>query len=387
MAFNCIEGPRQQASVERNKYTSRREYVFSGSLEKIDALKTIALASSATDPCVDINGTLIQLFKRKVDVKEAGGGVWSGTVDYDNTPDQFDMKINNGVQTTKMLQALETIAVYDAITGDVVTGNGVGTANVPDFKNALGVKGDGLSMEVEGLDVEIGKMEFSLTRKMADASLSAGYEAYLATVTPSVNNALWTFVYRGQLFAFPRGSVLFRGHTTNDSSTNLEITHNFAYSRGIGKAADAWSNAVTYHGSDQVTYNGHLWQNEVTDNLNHTPGNGYPIYFFSETYAFGAKVILGNHEYESLIANNTQHLITDTAAWQDNGLLAHWLDLGTSGEQYIGLAGPIVKEGWEYAEPWYKPTVATGITIPSPTGLRILRVHYYSDFGALQCGF
>ncbi len=392
MAFTMGERPKRTSTVEFGKYAAAREYWFSGSLDECDALRTVGNAAPATIPGVGSDGSAIVLFKRKVAAKEEGGGAWTVNVDWDETPDQFELKVNNGIQTAKMFQAFEQVRVYDCIDGGSLDGPG-GFGNVPDFANAIGVKGDGLNIEVEGLENEIGKFEFSITRKSTTASLDAAYTAYLANVTPSVNRAVWSFVWRGQTFAFAKGSVKFRGCTTNESSTNLEITHNFAYSKGSAADGSAWRVDTTYALGDQVNFDGYIWASLENGNVANepfkTPWDEFTNYaeedqVVRQVLLLGASDLVG-FIYESLADGNIGHVPEESPGnWDEVGVW-HWLPIRVTNEITVGNSGPIVKEGWEYADPWYRPTVAGGIVLPTPTGVRILRVSEYSDFGQLQC--
>ncbi len=383
MAFTMGERPKRTSTVEFGKYAAAREYWFSGSLDECDALRTVGNSAPATIPGVGSDGSAIVLFKNKVAAKEEGGGAWTVNIDWSETPDQFELKVNNGIQTAKMFQAIETIRTYDCVAGGSLEGPGAFNT-IPDFGNAIGVKGDGLNIEVEGLENEIGKFEFSITRKSTTASLSAAYTAYLANVTPSINNAVWNFVWRGQVFAFAKGSVKFRGCTTNENSTSLEITHNFAYSKGSAADGTNWLIGTSYTVGAQVKHEGYIWVSLTPNNIGVEPTYYLP-WDGDTSYSIGNLVLRVGHIYESNTNGNIGNFPEfDAVNWTDNGEL-DWQRVRPTNELTVGNSGPIVKEGWEYADPWYRPGVASGIVLPVPTGIRILRVNEYSDFNVLQC--
>jgi hypothetical protein len=119
------------------------------------------------------------------------------------------------------------VAVAAVNADQVPGGNGV-----PNFMGAIGVN----EGTVEGCDVEVGKVEFSITKKWATATLSGAYIATLADMTDRtvVNAAPFVFVWMGQTLIFSRGTLRFRGAPIKwNSQSEVEITYHFAYQRSI----------------------------------------------------------------------------------------------------------------------------------------------------------
>lgn len=128
------------------------------------------------------------------------------------------------------LAATAARAAADAVAADQVPGGN----GVPDFKGAIGVNGD----QIEGCEIEVGKLEFSITKKWALGTLSGAYLQLLGEWTDRcrVNNNDFTFAWQGQTLTFRKGTLRFRCATVKwNNSNELEITYHFAYSRSIRK--------------------------------------------------------------------------------------------------------------------------------------------------------
>lgn len=339
MAIKITERPKQEGKAQFGSPESSKVFIASGSSDKAEIMKAIWAEAPDGDEVIDlVTGESLPIFRDSIRVRELGPGpadgqgVWEGTVGYSDSS-LFELKINNGVQSIKMLQAPETIRVWSTATGNSVVGGDF--EDIPDFKNAINVSGFG-RYTVDGVEVEKGKLEFSITKKYKTSGLDAGYEMYLASITPSKNDAVWGFAWKNQLFTFAKGSVLFRGHTTDEGAGTFSITHNFAYSRGLTIGHAAWKSTTSYAAGDRVTFGGHVWTSNIFLNEGNTPGTN-----------------------------------------------AAWADAGVDQSLTIGEA-QIFKEGWDYGYPWYGPDESNGVLLPQPKAFVVVRVHEPSDFEKLQ---
>ncbi len=391
MTIRMGENPNQKAKSQFDKYELTRNFWVSGTTDKVVALQTIAAGAPLFDTVADTAGVQIVVERISIEANEAGGGCWACPVVYSNSPNEYRFSMTSGVQGTKYLTALETIEVYDCgdgskasefgIPADVAKGF-VGTTNVPFFENAIGVTKD----SVEGVDVEIGKLEFSITKKSKSSTFSAAYGQYLAFVTPSVNDDVWSFLWQNQLYIFAKGCLKFRGARINQTSaSDLEISHDFAYSKGLTGGDPAWDVGTVYATGDRVTNGGHAWVSLDDGNIANAPTT-YSQWSVFETYDPGDTARWGDSLYQSLIGDNFKN---DPAFSPDDWLLlglVPWLDMGPTILPFaVGASAPIVKEGWQYMWPWFKPSVSNGTTVMKPTGIVIQRVFDYSNFNNLQC--
>jgi hypothetical protein len=125
-------------------------------------------------------------------------------------------------------------AAADAVLADTAPGGN----GIPDFRGVIGGNGD----TVEATEVEVAKFEFSITKKWQRAVLPSSYlnaVAELLNPRTAVNNATFVINVLGQVLSFPKGSLRFRGfQETQQSNSELQITYNFAYERGITAADD-----------------------------------------------------------------------------------------------------------------------------------------------------
>src|SRR6266404_3181553 len=154
MPIRITEKPKQAGSIQFRKPESRREFTISGSLSKLDIQLALLAYIPGADTGADENGDTISIFLSKVAINEIGGGVWHGIADYSNTPDQFDLKINIGTQTSKRQQALEHIRTYDCVNGGFQDDDGtLDFGSIPAFRGAIGVNTE--QTEVAGVEVEI----------------------------------------------------------------------------------------------------------------------------------------------------------------------------------------------------------------------------------------
>lgn len=376
MAVRVTEKPKQAGTIQFRAPKARAEYTVSGTLSRLEAQIALAAACPASVPGCDVDGTEIDIFLQKLDLNEIGGGVWHGTADYANTPDQIDLSFHVGTQTTKYFQALEHVRTYDCVVGG---SNTTGPLNgIPDFNGAIGVNGE----SVDGVDVEIAKLEFTITIKRSFASLAASYLWTIANMTPSVNDEDFTFTFKGQTFTFPRGSVLFRGCPMSVNSDNqVQFQFGFSYSKNIGLDAPLWDAGTTYGTGDRVIFEFRVFESVGAGNLDNEPVS--VEYSGGQTFTTGDKVIFEGHVYSSLIDGNFGHQPDENPGdWQDDGPTP-WTNVGpTDGELRVGDSDPIVKEGWHHMWPWFQQTASAGVAYPKARAVVIDRVYKYAKFSA-----
>jgi hypothetical protein len=262
-----IERPRQEGEVHYKMPTVERDFVISGTTSRTVALLAVAEAAPTEEETVDNLGETIVVFRSKVKIKEIGGGVWEATVSYSSSPDTVDLVISFGVQTKKIYQSLATIKTYDCINGGPANDGPNAHGAVPDFKGVIGANGD----EVEGVDIEVGAIEFSITKKWKRAIVPAEYLMMLMNFvgreTP-VNHEEWTFTWLGQELVFPEGSLRFRTPTLKQSSSEeLEISYNFAYASPMLVT----NTPFTVGASSSITMEGweYGWVHYKTNTSNH----------------------------------------------------------------------------------------------------------------------
>jgi len=382
MAITVREIAKQSGNVDFQHPQTSREYRAWGSYVKTEIQIAVASTAPSADTSIDTEGNVIAVALKKIDLREIGGGAWEAICSYENTPDQFDLKFNIGTQTAKCLVAKEHIRVYDCKNGGQLDGPGDFTDGIPDFKKGINVA-PGFDGEVHGVDIEYSKVEFTITKKASNATIAANYIQTLAYITPSVNVDVFEFTFKGQTFSFPRGSVLFRGATTVQSSDlQTEVSLMFAYSRGLTLTADAWDSGATYNSGDRVVYQQILWECN-TDGTTDAPVPN--LWTTDQTYAFGAKTRFDGNCYSSL-ANGNQGNEPDNSPsdWQDDGP-SPWTEIGPEPNDFrVGDSDAIVKEGWQYMWFWFEQSVAAGVARPIPRAVVIDQVYDYGDFGLLD---
>lgn len=233
------ERPRQEATIHYSNPSSKREYAAAGYSTRDD----VYTAGVAVWPTTDTIGAVAR-FIESVKITEVGGGCWDVVVNYSKNPNQYELSGDIGTQSTKFLQSLETINSY---TTDFSPGL------PPDHKKAINVADD----KIEGVDVEISKYDFSITKKLSFTTMGGVYLETIRNMTPSVNDNDYTIYWKTQTQTFKKGSLKFRGATWKQTQDDtLDITYRFQYSRGISAADN-----ITIGNSDPIVKEGHqyLW--------------------------------------------------------------------------------------------------------------------------------
>lgn len=162
----------------------------------------------------DAPATFDGLVRGDIQCEHDGAGTWYATVQYEpwsfsGLQESGDSVYNfdTGGGTQHITHSLDTISKTVA---------GEGTA--PDYKNAIGVSGDG---EVGGVDIIVPVYNFSETHIFDDADVTGAYKADLFLLTGEVNNAN----FKG----FSAGEVLFLGAAgTKRGDDDWEIGYRFS---------------------------------------------------------------------------------------------------------------------------------------------------------------
>jgi hypothetical protein len=245
MAARAIERIRQTGSMEYRRPTAMRDYVVIDAGDKITAQFAVVDASPSFDLGIDMQTEEpINIFRNKIDIKECGGGVWEAVVHYNSTPNIMELSINFGVKTQKKYNAILQRKTYDAIAGiELEPGDDYSISNMPDYGTQIGVTDDG----VEGVDVEVGAVEITISKKMQRAMISPAYYKLLMDFTSdsAVNHEDFVLLWLGQSFDFPKGSLRFRSASMkSNTQEELSLDLYMAYSRPITDA-DAFTVGVS----------------------------------------------------------------------------------------------------------------------------------------------
>ena len=201
------ETPESQAR-SRNRKTGQvlepREFIITGVTSGVEA--ELALSASPECPWVigpEYDGTILR--RENISVAPLSNDVWSGTVAYESK--------GAGSWT------------FAGSTGggsfNVTQGYGVrsyGTAP-PNFQGAINVTENG----VEGVDVVVPQLEFSLTKTQDFGFVSPAYMVALKDITGTTNGA--------EFSGFARGELLFLGAEFSQQSTGeTSVTYKFSAS-------------------------------------------------------------------------------------------------------------------------------------------------------------
>ena len=250
MSVRISEKPRQTAKVDAKKPSTTREYTCSGSSDRLEVLIALGNGTPRYDDCTDTDGMVNTLYRNSIDLTERGGGVWEAVIRYEGAKELVELSFSIGVQSVKIYQALDTIRKYDCINGASVAGDAL-VGDVPALNNVIGVNGG----DAEGVEIEVGKVEFSLSKKIDIGEIPVSYLNTLATFTDrsAVNDAQFIINWLGQQLVFPEGTLRFRGSSVKwDNFKAVSIDYQFAYSRGIITA-----DQFIVGSSDVITKEGH----------------------------------------------------------------------------------------------------------------------------------
>lgn len=325
-----MSGIRQRPKIKIKVHYSdpavTREYAITEAATEDEAVQAILGEALETDT---ING--VTHYLESIELNEFGGGAWDATAHYSKSTEQVEMNFDIGAGSSKMTVALQEVSAYNCIDpGDS------DASDIPDFKCGINYNGNAF----EGVDVEIPKLEFTVTRKKRISTLEGAYLQTLFAMSQTVNDAEYTIVFRGQTFIFAKGSLRFRGaRVREDSDDSLDITYAFAYSKSIAVTSyTAWDGATNYVAGDKVT--------------------------------------VSYKNYRALRATVGDAPATSTDDWEE-----------IFENITIGDSRPITKEGWHYISIFFdEKKDDAGFLIKRPYGAYVYRVYDYSDFSNLELG-
>lgn len=252
MAITIIERSRQTGEAHYKRPVVTRDYLAFDSFDRNEIILALANGTPQFDSGIDLQtGQAIALYRNKVEVREAngGGGKWDCVVRYESSSDSVEISFDFGMQTGKVYQSLENVAGYSCDAPGGVMGT-----DIPDFEGAIGVTSDG---KIEGVDIEVGNVNFTVTKRWKRAILPATYFTTIADITDrsSVNHASYSIFWMGQNLTFTRGNLRIRSVSIKQNSDEeLEISYHFHYARPI-VAADNY----TVRASAAIEKEGHQY--------------------------------------------------------------------------------------------------------------------------------
>ncbi len=346
MAVVCQERPRQSTESHYLRPGGSREYVISGTRDKLTAQLAIINTAPNLDTGLDSDGNEVPIFLDHISIKEEGGGIWIANVKYESSTDTTDLQFTFGATTTKIYQALEHIGSYDCIHGGSVE-----DTNLVAFHNGvIGVNGD----EVEGVDIESSIIEFTITKKRYRATLPADYFQTLIDImdlrTP-VNDG--TRVIKGQVAAQQGqgggepGGLILQNPIAGDAVADVLAGNNAIAGAA---AADAALNLVTV--SDPFVF---IWK-------------GLRIEFPEGSLRLRGIPIKWTSSNEVEISYH----------------FAYQRPITLNDDFRIGESDAIIKEGWEYGWISYRLGTSNGAPTRTPESFNVEKVYPKRNFNVLD---
>jgi hypothetical protein len=156
----------------------------------------------------------------KLGWQHLGGDVWEFTAFYKH-PDESDEEQRDNLQTGEYVFSFDTSGgstkrmVSLATTKYAKTGE-----TAPEFRGAIGVERDGGEIKVEGVEIGIQALKFSIHKRMPRTTITTDYVKTLSQLTYTTNNAAF--------LGFAIGELLFVGASgSQGTNSDPEITFNF----------------------------------------------------------------------------------------------------------------------------------------------------------------
>jgi hypothetical protein len=203
-------------TTSKDAQTARREYMlWYGSWDEAEDY----VNSHAPATIVGAGGKLLLPDSLDLQPADARETVWTAVVDYTTAPKKERSEVGDETisfdlasQTAKVSQSLSTVNSY-AVTG-----------TAPDFQGGIGY--DQKKREFEGVDRMVEQFSFSITKILANESITNSYIQSLRGAAFSSNSA----TFRG----LAAGEVLFVGASGSprDAET-YTITYKFQVSRNV----------------------------------------------------------------------------------------------------------------------------------------------------------
>jgi hypothetical protein len=192
------------------------------------------------------------LVYKSLEWEHDGAGVWIFTASYQH-PDKSDER--------QSLETGEYVFSFDTSGQTVTRKVSLGTTayaksgeTAPDFKGAIGVERDKSEQRVEGVEVGVSGLKFSITKRMPRTDITLAYIRVLKSLTYTKNNAAF--------LGFDAGELLFVGATGREgTNTDPEVTFNFIASDNVDNLTVGDITGIVKPGHD------YLWQlfEEVED--------------------------------------------------------------------------------------------------------------------------
>lgn len=147
-----------------------------------------------------------------------GGGIWSVNVDYERSKDRYEISFDTTGGRTKKFTAIETESYNLILPGDTV----------PNNENLIGEQDD----KVEGVDIGIAKLTFTISLSLRFSVMEAGYLKKLYDYTYTTNDDQVSLYWQDQELIFDAEELLFEGATAKQTSDDeMAITYKFEASR------------------------------------------------------------------------------------------------------------------------------------------------------------
>ena len=370
------ESPRQKIGISYNDPSSRREWLFWGSLDR-DVIIGVAQAMlPAVDTCAGV-----ARFYQSHDVEEKGGGAWSVTANYRSKPAQRELTITNSGATAKRLQSYQTLRGYSAlgIVPHEIPEDWIDSGAIPDFKRAIGVNGS----TIDGVDIVVPKFDFSLNYKFSVGALSSSYLTQLFKTIGKINDADFTIdAGNGQTLTFRAGDLLLTGAPTKQTSDNqLDVTFNFSASKGLAGGTKITTNFVQPVALSDVVV-------DVDSTSLFTVGQ----YVYVVAFDNGVRYEGGEYRVTAVDAVNYQITINNlgsTGSTTPGELIEAVAYLSADRDDrdplVIGESGLIKKSGWDYLWVHYAESqdAATGRKTKTPVAVYVERVYQTANFDDL----
>lgn len=227
------ENPKQKTVSRYLRPEVTREYTLFHTTSRLEASLALLNAVPPEEDAIDNEFNPIVLPLDDFSLDESGGGVWQARVRWAASTDTMELSFKFGAKSEKIFQGLEHIRTYSCVDGS--TDDDEETYTGPYFNGAIGVNGD----EVEGVDIEVSAIDFTISQKYKISSLESDYIQTIIGMfgergrTPT-NDAEWSFEWKNLTLTFPEQSVRFRGFDFKWTAFDeLDVSYMFSYQRGI----------------------------------------------------------------------------------------------------------------------------------------------------------
>lgn len=181
--------------------TAELIYVIRGTDEATTAASSLDSTAPSSFASLPRRANGLRVEPVHIESGNADACIWTGTVEYALRA-VSPPKVG---ETPKI--AFEIGGATQHITQSISTRNSYPAGTAPDLKGAIGYNGE----SVEGVDIPARSMKFSLTKRLANASVTGTFIGNLYALVSTVNNATFTVTYEGGSFSLAAGECLFVG--------------------------------------------------------------------------------------------------------------------------------------------------------------------------------